>query len=161
VGNDQQFARLATVLGHAEWALDPRFRTNVARLEHRAELISLLGNVLQQLPASEWIAMCRQSGIPASAVRTVDEVLGDAQVRQLGLIATYDHPVARVQECIACPIALEGMETESSTPPPMFSEHADEILAGLGYDRSQIERLNGAAVVIPFSPKIPERSGRT
>ena len=32
VGNDTQFARTAEVLGHPEWAKDPRFATNRARV---------------------------------------------------------------------------------------------------------------------------------
>ena len=35
VGNDEQFARTAEVLGHPEWADDPRFKQNRARVENR------------------------------------------------------------------------------------------------------------------------------
>ncbi|MES2903656.1 MAG: CoA transferase, partial [Pseudomonadota bacterium] len=37
-GNDRLFAKLATTLGRPEWAIDPRFANNAARVEHRAEL---------------------------------------------------------------------------------------------------------------------------
>jgi succinate--hydroxymethylglutarate CoA-transferase len=36
VGTDAQFAKCAAVLGHPEWAADPRFATNRARVAHRA-----------------------------------------------------------------------------------------------------------------------------
>jgi len=160
VGNDQQFARCADVLGHPEWAMDPRFQTNVARVEHRDELISVLQGLLRQRPATEWIKLFRGRGIPVSAVRTVDEVLSDAQVRHLGLIGTYEHPAAGIQECIASPIAFDSMVNENLGPPPMFSEHAEEILKDLGYDRHELESLTAAAaVVIPVGAKFPERSG--
>ena len=38
-GNDRLFVKLAGVLGHPEWAKDPRFATNAARVEHKAELL--------------------------------------------------------------------------------------------------------------------------
>ena len=42
VGNDSQFARTAEVLGHPEWANDPRFTANRARVENRAALDGLI-----------------------------------------------------------------------------------------------------------------------
>ncbi|HKD11444.1 MAG TPA: CoA transferase, partial [Thermoanaerobaculia bacterium] len=42
VGTDRQFARLAEVVGHAEWAEDERYRTNPARVSHRSELEGML-----------------------------------------------------------------------------------------------------------------------
>jgi crotonobetainyl-CoA:carnitine CoA-transferase CaiB-like acyl-CoA transferase len=35
VGNDGQFAKLSEILGHPEWPLDDRFKTNTARIENR------------------------------------------------------------------------------------------------------------------------------
>src|SRR5688572_12372768 len=42
VGNDRQFERLCAILGLEQLARDERFRTNPARVVHRAELIPLL-----------------------------------------------------------------------------------------------------------------------
>ena len=39
VGNDGQFARFAALLGHAEWAQDPAFATNAARIAARDRLV--------------------------------------------------------------------------------------------------------------------------
>ena len=35
IGNEPQFGKCAAVLGHSEWADDPRFATNRARVENR------------------------------------------------------------------------------------------------------------------------------
>ena len=40
--NDRLFVRLCAVLGHAEWATDPRFADNTGRVRHRAALVSLI-----------------------------------------------------------------------------------------------------------------------
>ena len=42
VGNDRQFARLATICGHPEWATDPRFATNEARVANRRRSLRLV-----------------------------------------------------------------------------------------------------------------------
>src|SRR5690606_35832841 len=47
IGNDGQFARFCTAIGHAGWAQDARFATNTARVQHRAELLALMEPVLR------------------------------------------------------------------------------------------------------------------
>ena len=42
VGNDRQFARLAELCGHPEWASDERFATNPARVANRAAIEALV-----------------------------------------------------------------------------------------------------------------------
>src|SRR5207237_465681 len=51
IGNDRQFARCAQVLGHAEWASDPRFTNNRARVENRATIDGLINAALAREPA--------------------------------------------------------------------------------------------------------------
>ncbi|HEX6400383.1 MAG TPA: CoA transferase, partial [Actinomycetota bacterium] len=41
-GNDRLFRRTCEVLGHPEWADEPRFATNEARVRHREDLVPLL-----------------------------------------------------------------------------------------------------------------------
>src|SRR5882762_2941607 len=55
VGNDGQFARTAEVLGHPEWAIDPRFKANRARVENRAAIDRLVGDVLAHDSADAWL----------------------------------------------------------------------------------------------------------
>ena len=46
-GTDRQFARLAGMIGHPEWAEDPRYRTNPARLQNREVLEAAFGEILR------------------------------------------------------------------------------------------------------------------
>lgn len=55
-GNDSQFARIAELCGHAEWAADPRFARNADRVAHRAELVPLLAEVFVTRTRDEWQA---------------------------------------------------------------------------------------------------------
>ena len=48
VGNDRQFARLAELCGHPEWASDERFATNAARVANRDEMVRLVGDCIRQ-----------------------------------------------------------------------------------------------------------------
>src|SRR6516225_7327095 len=46
VGNERQFARIAEVLGHPEWASDERFVSNRARVENRALVDRMIDEAL-------------------------------------------------------------------------------------------------------------------
>ncbi len=47
-GNDRLFVRTCIVVGHPEWADDPRFATNGSRVVHRDELIPMLEDAFAQ-----------------------------------------------------------------------------------------------------------------
>ena len=63
-GTDRQFARLAGMLGHPEWAEDPRYRTNPARLHHRAALEAAIGEILRRETRDVWLARLRERRSP-------------------------------------------------------------------------------------------------
>src|SRR5712672_4477979 len=55
VGNDNQFAKAASVLGHPEWAKDERFATNRARVANRELIDGLIGEALVADEVDNWI----------------------------------------------------------------------------------------------------------
>src|SRR5258707_10369528 len=46
IGNERQFGRVAEVLGHPEWAKDPRFISNRARVENRDAIDGFINEAL-------------------------------------------------------------------------------------------------------------------
>ncbi len=79
-GNDALFRRLAGVLGHPEWADDPRFQTNPARCENARLLKRLIEIETLHAPKADWIARLEAAGIPTGPIQNVAEVLGDPQI---------------------------------------------------------------------------------
>ena len=67
IGNERQFERLAAICGHPEWADDPRFADNAARVANRARLIALIADVIATRPAAEWLEQLEAAGIPGRA----------------------------------------------------------------------------------------------
>src|SRR5437899_5936974 len=54
VGNDSQFEKFAAALGRAEWARDPRFRTNPERVRNRDTLKAMIADILAQGGLRAW-----------------------------------------------------------------------------------------------------------
>ena len=85
VGNDGQFARLATLLGLGGLETDPAFRTNADRVTNRAALTERLTAATRRFAKADLLAACEAAGVPAGPINRLDEVFADPQVRHRGL----------------------------------------------------------------------------
>src|SRR5205823_8186520 len=73
IGNHRQFARLAEMCGHPEWAGDERFASNGARVANRAEIERLVSECIRHKSAAEWLAQLEAAGIPAGPINSITQ----------------------------------------------------------------------------------------
>jgi glutaryl-CoA transferase len=125
VGTDRQFARLCEVVGRPGWAGDARFRTNAARVENRVALENGLAEIFATRGREEWIAACRNAGIPSGPVRGPLEALGSVTARDLAAVVS-----AAGVKFVASPIHL-GSEPPVSFP-PQLDEHGATLRKEFG-----------------------------
>ena len=85
-GNDRLFAKLATLLGRADWIGDARYATNRARLQHKDALLAELIPILRTETRQTWRTRLDQAGVPCSPVHTIPEALEQPQLQALALI---------------------------------------------------------------------------
>ena len=142
VGNDSQFARLAKICGHPEWALDERFASNAARVANRREMVRLVADAVRRKPAAEWLEQLEAAGIPAGPINTITEALDDVQAQHRQMVQT----IAGV-ELVGSPVRLDGNRTDSELPPPALGEHTLDVLEAVGLDRKEIDRLRAAKII--------------
>jgi crotonobetainyl-CoA:carnitine CoA-transferase CaiB-like acyl-CoA transferase len=163
VGNDDQFARAAAVLGAPAWAEDPRFATNTARVEHREVLVPLVQERLARQPRDAWLARFRDAGVSATPVLSLPEALADVQAQALGTVGRYRHPsageVAYVRSPLrhAAPMRAEpGAEPDAparagaapAVPPPRLGADARAVLNELlGASHEEVDDLIARGVV--------------
>ena len=129
VGNDGQFRKFCEVAGHPEWATDPRFASNSARVANRAELIPLIRQVTVFRTTAEWIAALEQAGVPCGPINDLDQVFADPQVQARGTRIRMAHPLAGEVDLVANPIRLSRTPVDYRRPPPLLGEHTREVLA--------------------------------
>lgn len=147
VGTDVQFAKCAAVLGHPEWAADPRFATNRARVENRAIIDGAIGAVLATQDAAVWLARLKEAGVPCGRINSVAEALADAQTQARDMIETVDHPAVGSLKLVGMPYKLSATPAALRRPPPLLGEHTAEILAELGLDSAAIAALHADGVI--------------
>ena len=126
VGNERQFARLAEMCGHPEWASDERFASNEARVANRDEMVRLVGEAIARKPAAEWLKQLDGAGIPAGPINSVSQALADVQAQHRQMVRT----IAGVP-LVGSPVRLDGDRADSDLPPPSLGEHTGDVLAQL------------------------------
>jgi len=142
VGNDRQFAKLAELCGHPEWASDERFATNAARVHNRAEMVRLIAQCIRQKSAAEWFAKLDAAGIPAGPINAISEALADVQAQHRQMVRTF----AGVP-LMGSPVRLDGERADSDMAPPSLGQHTSEVLSGLSLDRRELDRLRSEGVI--------------
>jgi crotonobetainyl-CoA:carnitine CoA-transferase CaiB-like acyl-CoA transferase len=141
VGNDGLFARLCQALDLPELATNPRFVTNLDRLEHREELALEISAALAERPLAEVLQQLERTGVPAAPVNDVGQVAEHEQTEALGLIQLLP------EATVAFPVSFEGERLRHRSPPPRLGEHTEEILDELGYGSEELDRLFASGVI--------------
>jgi crotonobetainyl-CoA:carnitine CoA-transferase CaiB-like acyl-CoA transferase len=141
-GTDALWMRLTGMLGAEETlGKDARFLTNAGRIEHRRELLPVLRQKFAQEPAPVWLERLAAAKIPAAAIQSVPEALGDRQAQERGLIVEIEHPLLGMARSIANPVRMSGTPPVYRMPPPLLGEHTDSILGEMGFSPDQISDL--------------------
>ena len=128
VGNDGQFARFAALLGVADLADDPDFKTNAARIANRARLIPMLAERTAQMGRDELLAALEREGVPGGPINDIGQALTDPHVRARGMTVELDAPhvaggtIAQVRG----PIVIDGVaQVADRAPPALGADDSD------------------------------------
>ncbi|MBU74165.1 MAG: CoA transferase [Rhodospirillaceae bacterium] len=132
-GNDAQFERFCDVLGRAELAETPDYKTNQMRLKNRDRLIPILINEVAKWNRDALVAALDAANVPGGAIHNVEDVFASDQVAARDMKITMAHPAAGKQgvDLIGNPVKFSKTKVSYRRPPPMCGEHNDEIMAEL------------------------------
>ncbi|MBW7837523.1 MAG: CoA transferase [Sphingomonadales bacterium] len=124
-GNDGLFRKLCTVIARPQWADDPRFISNAARVKNRDILCDMLQEIFHAAPRSEWIAKLEKAKIPNAALQTINDVVDNVQTQSLGIIQPCPD---NEHMLVGLPISFDGVRPQFRSAPPHLGEHNDDVL---------------------------------
>ena len=143
IGNDRQFRNLCRVIGKLEWADDPRYVSNPARVANRAQLIAAMNDVFGTRTAAAWIHDLVEAEIPAGPVNTVIDMINDPNTQSRGLITEIGGV-----PMIAPPVGFSATPPEVYSPPPNHGEHTDIVLRELlGIDETTLNDYHSRGII--------------
>jgi formyl-CoA transferase len=151
VGRENQFAKLVEVIGHPEWASDPRFAERQGWIDH-------LDTVLR--PAIEGWASTRTkvqacddlaaAGIAAGPCYEDAEVVADEHVAARHMLVEVPRTDGVAQPVLVPgnPVKLSAVAEGPERRVPWLGEHTGEVLAAeLGYSDAEVTALRDAGAI--------------
>ena len=117
-------------------------------MRHRAELVPLLENILKTRTKADWLGALEAAKVPCGAINTLGEVFVDPQVKERGMVSTWQHPIQPGLKLVSSPIKMSRTPVRQDLPPPMLGQHTTEVLAEvLGWTTEQQGPLRGKGVI--------------
>lgn len=144
--NPQAFA-FFDAIGRPELKDDPRFDTPIARTENAAEYFRVRVEGLARKTTAEWLEIFAGADVPAARYNTLDDLLTDPHLQDVGFWQQDDHPTEGRIRRTRTPVTFAGGMRAETLPAPRLGAHTDAILAEAGYDAAEIAamRASGAA----------------
>jgi crotonobetainyl-CoA:carnitine CoA-transferase CaiB-like acyl-CoA transferase len=138
---------LCEAIGRPELARRTEFATNVARVQHRDELVPMLAAVFATRHRAHWLERLRAQDIPVSPVHRLEDVIAEPQVVHNGMLLDLVHPRHGPVRTVNNPVHLSRTPAQPSRYPPALGEHTEELMAELGFDAAEVARLRGLGAI--------------
>ncbi|MDQ0616669.1 CaiB/BaiF CoA transferase family protein [Arthrobacter globiformis] len=153
--NDRFWQRLGAAVERHDLVADNRFRTNPDRVRNRSELIRMLEKIFATLPASEWLELLDEKGVPCGPIHRLEDVFNDPQVQHNESIIWLEHPEHGSYPVPNLPIRFEQTPGRPRGYAPRLGEHSLEILAEAGFTDEEAVELIRSGDVRSFSVTAP------
>jgi crotonobetainyl-CoA:carnitine CoA-transferase CaiB-like acyl-CoA transferase len=125
---------------------DPRFMTHTARADHIDEVYAEVARIMSSHTTAQWQQILEQADIPNTPMNSAADLLTDAHLLATGFISNFEHPTEGTLRRAANPVRWGNHpDRPVLKPAPQLGEHTRQILQGLGYDESTVQRMMLAA----------------
>lgn len=132
------WATLCRALGHPEF-----IEQQWAEGEMREHIFTTFRAAFRTRTQAEWLAALGDQDICFGPVNTIADMLADPQLRHRGMVVeSPDGPPT-----LGNPIRLSETPPALRTPPPLFGQDTEAVLASLGLDRAAIDALRTDGVI--------------
>lgn len=143
VNSDSLFERLVSAMDMPELARDPRFANYVQRDAARDEVNEIISAWTAPRTAAEIVERISPTGVPCGRVATTADVAADAALHGAGFFESVEDGLGGTVAVPTNPMGFRP-ETQGTCKIPKIAEHTAGILAEIGIDAAEVERLCAA-----------------
>ncbi|MBO0685780.1 MAG: CoA transferase, partial [Candidatus Dormibacteraeota bacterium] len=126
----RQWSSLCAALGRPELATDPRFATNAARVEHRAELLEILEAAIADAEGTFWLGRLEAAGVPCSSYLEYEDLVHHEHFRATPVLQEVGLPDGTPLLTSGLPWRFETLDTRMH-PAPEPGQDAAEVIGAL------------------------------
>ncbi|MCQ4320174.1 CaiB/BaiF CoA transferase family protein [Stutzerimonas stutzeri] len=126
---------------------DERFVTNSDRARNVEALEGILEEILSQQPIKHWLELCDTAGVPAGPINDFAQAMHDEHYLARGMVQEVSHPVIGEMKTVGFPTKFSRTPLQIRRPAPLFAEHTDEVLHGIGMTDEDIRNLRSEGCI--------------
>ena len=129
----EQWAGFCRALGIESMMTDPRFVTNVDRVENRQELVAIADELIRAKPKRWWIVRFEKEGVPHGLSMDFEQIRHHQQIVENGMLTTINSP--HQGDIIVGAVPWNFSKTPASINPKVAvpGEHTEQLIqAGFG-----------------------------
>ena len=145
--NEQAFAFFDAV-GRPELKSDARFSNVEARFANVKDYFQMRVAALKTRSTAEWIEIFDRCDVPAMPYNTLDSVLEDPHLGDVGFFEIKDHPTEGKIRNMRLPNQWSCGTRREWNPAPKLGQNSVEILHEAGYSDAEIEQLIAAGITL-------------
>ena len=143
----QAFA-LFDAIGRPELKTDERFSTIPARFRNVGEYFRIRAEALKEKTTADWLEIFERADVPAMPYHTLDSLMEDPHLKEVGLFETVAHPTEGNIVNMTLPNRLSKGARTDFQPAPKIGQHSVEILREAGYGEDEIGRMVDSKVTV-------------
>ncbi len=137
--NEQAFA-FFDLIARPELKEDKRFNSVESRTKHSVEYYTLRSESLREKTSAQWIELFEQHDIPCMRYNSLEDLVEDPHLRQVGFLSETMHPSeGPILEMGLTNHYSGGVRTEF-TPAPRLGEHTAAVMREHGFSPEAIQR---------------------
>ena len=147
VYSDKQWRAFFGAIGESErFESDARFSSHGERVRHIDAVYGYLSDVLAKRTTAQWLDLFERADIPAARMYSIDDILKDEHLTEIGFFEDVDHPTEGSIRQLAVPTEWSASAPRLTRHAPQLGENTVEVLRETGYDDVAIQSLlqNGA-----------------
>lgn len=138
---DKHWRAVFEMAGRPELIDDPRYRDMKSRMAHIQELTKLLAELMATRSTAEWVEALRTADVPAMPAFTIDELVDDPHLADVGFFQPVTHPTEGDLLNVTFPGDWSDWTPGPSKPAPRLGEQSREVLTEIGYSQTEIEAM--------------------
>jgi len=141
VYSDRQWHSFFNLIGRPELAADPKFTDINARTEHINEAYSFIAEAALTRTTDEWLKLLGQANIPAAKTNTIEDLLSDGHLADVGMFSLTEHPSEGTIRTIRNPMIFSETPLRIDRLAPTLGQDTSDVLRRYGYSDTEIAKL--------------------
>lgn len=138
--NDRHWRSFFDAIGNPDWSTDAMFASLRSRTENITAVLGQLAKIMAEKTTDEWMAVFEAAQCPAMPVRTIDDLLDDPHLEQVGFWHHSDTPHGHVR-MPGVPVRFSETPGEAGRPGSGLGADSHDVLSEAGFSEEEIAAL--------------------